>query len=173
MKPNLWIARSQRFYRWLLRLYPQAHREIYEAEMFRVFTSQCQDAYRQRGTAGILSLWLRTLFDLGITVVHEHLIDPHARLGLLEANPNAPLPWKGVLLVLIPPGAGLLHQSDRATYIHNSGLVLSRLLPGSVLFNRACTARLVGHASLSCLGFDANWSAFCHPVELQSARAID
>lgn len=102
MQTNLWIARSQRFYRWLLRLYPQAHREIYEAEMFRMFTSQCQAAYKQRGKTGILSLWPRTLFDLGVTVVHEHLIDPQARLGLLEANPNVPLPWKGVFLVLIP-----------------------------------------------------------------------
>ena len=54
MKTSLWIAGSQRFYRWLLRLYPQAHREVYEAEMFRMFTSQCQDAYKQRGRAGMV-----------------------------------------------------------------------------------------------------------------------
>lgn len=102
MQTNLWIARSQRFYRWLLRLYPQAYQETYEAEMFRMFTSQCLDAYKQSGRTGILSLWPRTLLDLGITVLHEHFVDPRARLGLLEADPNAPLPWKGVLLILIP-----------------------------------------------------------------------
>jgi len=70
--------------------------------MFHLFTDQCREAYKQRGRLGILFLWFRTLIDLGITVIREHLIDPHSKVGLLEAVPNAPLPWKGVLLVLIP-----------------------------------------------------------------------
>jgi len=102
MKLNRWIELSQRLYLQLLRLYPQAYRATYEAEMLRVFTDQCQEAYQQRGKFGILSLWPRILIDVGITAVLEHFTDPHARLGLLEVKPDAPLPWKGVLLVLIP-----------------------------------------------------------------------
>lgn len=102
MKSNRWIELSQRFYRRLLHLYPQAYRTIYEDEMARFFTSECREAYQQRGRLGILLLWLRTFVDVGKTVLIEHLSDPNARVGILEAMPNAPLPWKGVFLVLIP-----------------------------------------------------------------------
>jgi hypothetical protein len=102
MKTNHWIAFSLRFYRQLLRLYPQAHRASYKMEMLRVFKNQCREAYQQQGGLGILLLWPRTLIDVSITVVREHLSDPQAKVGLLDATPNAPLPWKGVLLVLIP-----------------------------------------------------------------------
>ena len=46
MTMNRWIESSQRVYRLLLRLYPQAYRADYEMEMFRVFTDQCRDVYR-------------------------------------------------------------------------------------------------------------------------------
>ena len=72
MEKNRWIELSQRFYHWLLRLYPRAYRTAYETEMFHVFTDQCREAYQQRGNRGLLSLWLRTLSDLGVTVVREH-----------------------------------------------------------------------------------------------------
>ena len=65
MKRNHWIELSQRFYLQLLHLYPHAYREQYEMEMFCFFTGQCREAYLQRGSLGILSLWPRTLLDLG------------------------------------------------------------------------------------------------------------
>ena len=115
MKTNRWIALSQRLYRWLLHLYPQAYRTTYESEMFHVFTDQCREAYAQRGRLAMLSLWLRTLVDVGVTVVREHLSDPQAKVGLLEAMPNAPLPWKGVLLVLIPGLIFFVSQIEQVT----------------------------------------------------------
>jgi hypothetical protein len=102
METNHWIELSQRFYLQLLHLYPQAYRSTYKTEMFHVFSDQCRETYTQRGRRGMLWLWLRTLVDLSITATHEHFMDPQAQLGLLEARPDAPLPWKGVLLVLIP-----------------------------------------------------------------------
>ncbi len=115
MKTNGWVASSQRFYRWLLRLYPQAYRTTYETEMFHLFTDQCREACKERGRLGVLSLWLRTLVDVGVTVVREHLSDPRARAGLLDAAPNAPLPWKGVLLVLIPGLIFFVSQVEQVT----------------------------------------------------------
>ncbi len=102
MERNRWIEWSRHFYSSLLHLYPGAYRAVYEMEMFRVFSDQCRDAYKESGGRGILSLWPRTLVDVGTTAIREHLTDPQARLGLLEAMPNAPLPWKGVFLVLVP-----------------------------------------------------------------------
>jgi hypothetical protein len=102
MQRNRWIELSQRFYLQLLHLYPHAYREQYEMEMFGFFTQQCRETYHQRGRLGILSLWPRTLIDVGATAVREHILDPQARVGWLEVRPDAPLPWKGVLLVLVP-----------------------------------------------------------------------
>lgn len=115
MKTNGWIASSQRVYRWLLHLYPQAYRETYEEEMFHLFTDQCREANKQQGRWGVLSLWLRTLPDVGISAFHEHISDPQASIGLLEAAPNAPLPWKGVLLVLIPGLIFFVSQVEQVT----------------------------------------------------------
>ena len=115
MKTNRWIELSQRFYRQLLHLYPQTYRATYEMEMFRVFTDQCRDAYKQRGKFGILSLWPCILIDVGITATLEHITDPRAKLGLLEVKPDAPLPWKGVLLVLIPGLVFFISQVAQVT----------------------------------------------------------
>ena len=115
MNTNRWIEISQYLYRQLLRLYPQAYRTTYETEMFHVFTDQCREAYQQRGRLGMLSLWLRTLMDVGKTVVIEHISEPNARVGLLENMPNAPLPWKGVLLVLIPGLIFFVSQIEQVT----------------------------------------------------------
>lgn len=102
METNRWITGSQHLYGLLLRLYPQVHRANYAMEMLHVFTDQCREAYQARGAWGLLALWPRTLVDLGLTAASEHIHDPQARIGLLESRPNAPLPWKGVLLVLVP-----------------------------------------------------------------------
>lgn len=115
MKTNGWVVSSQRLYRRLLHLYPQTYRANYELEMFHVFTDQCREVYKRRGKLGILSLWSRTLVDVGVTVVREHLSDPRAKVGLLEAVPNAPLPWKGVLLVLIPGLIFFISQIEQVT----------------------------------------------------------
>jgi hypothetical protein len=48
--------------------------------------------------------------DVGKTVVIEHISEPNAKVGLLESMPNAPLPWKGVLLVLIPGSVFFISQ---------------------------------------------------------------
>lgn len=115
MKRNRWIELSQHFYLQLLHLYPQAYRESYEMEMFCFFTGQCREAYIQRGGLGILALWPRTLVDLGTTIVREQLTNPQAKLGLLEVKPDSPLPWKGVLLVLIPGLIFFVSQIEQVT----------------------------------------------------------
>src|SRR5512133_2350137 len=93
---------SRRIYARLLVLYPAGHRAEYGADLLQLFTDQCQDAARSRQRLAFFSLWLRTLGDLAASALREHLVSPHSWAGLLEAAPNAPLPWKGVALVLLP-----------------------------------------------------------------------
>jgi hypothetical protein len=96
------VKTSRRVYDRLLLLYPREFREEYRTSMGQVFADQCRTAVRDKGTPGIASLWLRTLIDLSVSVVREHIAVPGAAAGLLEKAPDAPLPWKGVALVLIP-----------------------------------------------------------------------
>ena len=115
MTTNRWIENSRKAYATLLCLYPKEHRSDYGASMQQVFTDQCRSAYQQKSALGIILLWLRTLPDLGYTVLLEHITSPHASWGLMEPVPNAPLPWKGVLLVLLPGLVYLVSQIAQLT----------------------------------------------------------
>ena len=102
MKNNLWVRISRHIYARLLNLYPKAHRNEYGPDMLQVFTDECKACFEDGKGYKLLPLWLRTLGDLIVNVVKEHISDPQNTVGLMEAAPNSPLPWKGVLLVLIP-----------------------------------------------------------------------
>jgi hypothetical protein len=93
---------SRRLYGGLLNLYPRDFLDEFGASMLQLFTDQCRCALRENGTRGMVFLWLRTISDLVVSLLREHLVSSRASLGLLEAVPNKPLPWKGVVLVMIP-----------------------------------------------------------------------
>ena len=102
MSANPWTENSRKIYAVLLSLYPKEHRDDYATPMQQVFNEQCRNAYDKKGQIGIILLWLRTLPDLGYTALLEHVTSPRAAWGLMEPVPNAPLPWKGVFLILLP-----------------------------------------------------------------------
>jgi hypothetical protein len=102
MKPNRWIELSRRIYGRLLYLYPKEYRLEYGPSMLQVFNDQCRSAYQNGGVWGLIALWFRILLDLGISALREQVSSPRSSWGLLEAIPNAPLPWKGVAMVLVP-----------------------------------------------------------------------
>ncbi|NMB90824.1 MAG: hypothetical protein GYA17_20885 [Chloroflexi bacterium] len=96
------VKTSRRVFAALLKLYPRQHRDEYGADMLQLFTDQCKEAAGLHPPLYRIALWLRTLGDLFVNAIKEHASLPSAGLGLLEAPPNAPLPWKGVALVLLP-----------------------------------------------------------------------
>jgi hypothetical protein len=110
MLTNRWVETSRSIYAAFLALYPQEHRAEYGESMRQVFTDQCRSAYEQKGALGIVFLWLRTLPDLGYTALVEHITSPRVTWGLMEPVPNAPLPWKGVFLILLPGLVYLVSQ---------------------------------------------------------------
>jgi hypothetical protein len=115
MKTQRSIENSRRLYAWLLGLYPKEHRLEYGAVMTQLFADQCRSVQSQKGQAGMLALWLRTLLDLGKSALTEHFSTPNSRAGLLQATPGAPLPWKGVLLVAIPGLVVFISQIGQLT----------------------------------------------------------
>lgn len=66
------MSLSERVYRRLLGLYPDAFRAEYGEPMARLFADQRRDALRD-GRGGLAWLWLRTLADLLVTAAREHL----------------------------------------------------------------------------------------------------
>ena len=109
------IELSRKVFGSLLNLYPAAHRRDYGTAMLQVFTEQSRGAYAQKGVFGVILLWLRTLPDVGYSSLLEHLTAPGAAWGLMEPVPGAPLPWKGVLLVLLPGLVYLVSQIAQLT----------------------------------------------------------
>ncbi|MHC1783066.1 MAG: hypothetical protein AB9891_09985 [Anaerolineaceae bacterium] len=115
MTDNYRIDSSGRLFALLLNLYPRTHRDEFAVSMRQVFKEQCREASRLKGSLGILFLWLRTLPDLARTAILEHLTAPGAAWGLMEPVPNAPLPWKGVVLILLPGMVYLVSQVAQLT----------------------------------------------------------
>jgi hypothetical protein len=115
MIANQWIETSHKVYATFLSIYPQEHRAEYGESMCQVFTDQCRSAYGQNGALGVILLWLRILPDLGYTALLEHLTSPQSAWGLIEPVPNAPLPWKGVFLILLPGLVYLVSQIAQLT----------------------------------------------------------
>jgi hypothetical protein len=73
-RPTPRIVRlSERGYRALLYVYPRAFRRDYGAEMARLFRDNCRDAYRERGSRGVLRLWPAALGDLFLAAARERL----------------------------------------------------------------------------------------------------
>jgi hypothetical protein len=102
MTTNPGIESSRRIYGGLLNLLPREFRDEFGQAMLQLFSDQCRAALRSGGTKGVILLWIRTLGDLAVSALREHTVSPRVSLGLLEGVPNEPLPWKGVVLVMIP-----------------------------------------------------------------------
>jgi Flp pilus assembly protein TadB len=64
---------SGRVYCVLLLLYPAGFRQHFGDDMAQLFRDCCREALHERGYAGIVLLWLRTLFDLAITALMQQI----------------------------------------------------------------------------------------------------
>jgi hypothetical protein len=71
--PMPWIITlSLRLYRWLLRMGPTTYHTEYEEPTLQVFRQCCRDAYRQRGTLGVMLLWLPMFSEAIFGMLAEH-----------------------------------------------------------------------------------------------------
>ncbi len=66
-------SRVERFYRFLLLLYPASFRRAYEREMLQTFHDYYCATIQQGGVAGLTSLWSLVLRDLVVTACSEHI----------------------------------------------------------------------------------------------------
>jgi hypothetical protein len=105
---------KSRFYAALTALYPREFRDRFGSEMIQTHHDQCREVLARPAGSGRFfawfALWLQTLADWFVSVLREHITDPNRSTGLLESPVDAPLPWKGVLLVLLPGLAFFIAQ---------------------------------------------------------------
>lgn len=69
------VRLSEAFYEMCLRLFPAAHRGEYGALMSQLFRDRLREVRRQNRPWGFLRLWLRTLTDVAINSVREHIYE--------------------------------------------------------------------------------------------------
>lgn len=110
------ISVSEKIYRKLLCLYPQAHRRDYAGQMTQLFRDQCREAWRAKCSAGILKLWLRVLPDVAKTSVIEQFNERNQIMKSMNAK-NIPL-----ILLIIGLAFGL------ASFAFANSLNLLRLM---------------------------------------------
>ena len=88
--PMPWIITlSLRLYRCLLRVGPDTYRTEYEEPTLQVFRQCCRDAYRQRGTWGVMLLWLPMFSEAIFGMLAEHfsvLRHIYERIGQMLAT---------------------------------------------------------------------------------------
>jgi hypothetical protein len=82
-QPDEWpVTASVRLYSLLLSAYPKAFKRDYSQSMLQVFRDCCRDVYIRDGAFGLMSLWMRTLGDLAMSV-------PKERAAIGTARPAA------------------------------------------------------------------------------------
>lgn len=121
--PSL-VSMSQRVYGRLLILFPTDFRAAYAAPMVQLFTDCCRAAQRERGTAGVLALWMATLGDLVTSAAAERLTGlAHHYGGKMALKRLLDVVFSGLALLLLSP---LLLVIALAVRLDSRGPVLYR-----------------------------------------------
>jgi hypothetical protein len=87
------IQTSTRIYHLLLQAYPPDFRREYGPHMAQVFRDACLKSYRQKGVAGLVTLWLNICYDWWKTSLEERMQAEIARAtmdqkDMLPTNPT-------------------------------------------------------------------------------------
>lgn len=102
------VAVSVAVYRRLLRAYPPGFRRAYGPQMVHMFRDQCRVAIRQRGTMGLVVVWVRTLGDFVITATAEQGAIVQGGGTHRTARAYSSLLYAGVWLLLSAAGNALI-----------------------------------------------------------------
>jgi hypothetical protein len=103
------LAASDHAYRALLLACPAAFRRQYGEEVTQVFRTCCQDALRQGGAPAVLRLWMRSLGDLAVTALSEHMTGGNnvSRAVLMRMTGLAAVAGGTLWLAILVIGYGL------------------------------------------------------------------
>jgi hypothetical protein len=105
----LWVERSVRIYRTLLRAYPAVFRKQYEEEMTLVFRELTTNAWQHRGPFGVLLMWLYVIGDLVWSASKEHFLETEGSVQMADSEKAV------AILTGLPSGNPMLVQWSRFT----------------------------------------------------------
>ncbi len=95
---------SRLAYRRLLILFPADFRAEYAEPMLQLFTDCCRAAQRERGTVGVLTLWLPALRDLVGSAAAEHCTNLAVRFGgPMRLKRLLDIAVAGIMLLVLSP----------------------------------------------------------------------
>jgi hypothetical protein len=102
---------SEQLYQYLLLAYPPAYRREYGPLMAQLFRDLLRDSRRQPKPLWLARLWMRTLIEVVVTAVHEHLAALRSHFMNTKANTASsfsPAAVRGMLVAVVIIAAGLL-----------------------------------------------------------------
>ena len=91
---------GERFYRALLRAYPEPFRVRFADEMVQLFSDQMRDAREADARSGVARTWFRILGDLAVTSIEEHTREDRPMAHSLAERPSPLTRILGVLGIL-------------------------------------------------------------------------
>ncbi len=113
------ILRSERIYKFILKLYPRQYREEFGEEMQFVFSETLKDSYEQNGTQGIISFWTLTMSDAVISLITQHLQKQKGKKSMKTKSTSILMQNKifgwialGTLGILLIPLIGMQYSSE-------------------------------------------------------------
>lgn len=102
------IRPSERIYDFLLKFYPENYRVEFEEEMKYVFSESLKDAYSENGDPGLIILWIRTMIDIGKSLVIQHIENQKGSNFMRTKNTDFLMQNKAILWVAVASGLLLL-----------------------------------------------------------------
>jgi len=145
---NFTVAYAERVYTALLSLYPHSFRVRFAPEMVQLFRDCCHDALEKGEVAVLVALWLRTVRDLGASVLQERsreLVGPlnadHPLIGIIDvvlipSIVTTNLIVLGPILTLLVRGDALPAQQFAATSAFFSGTVAGLAIAASLIITK-------------------------------------
>ena len=87
------FRKSVFIYDFLLKLYPKSYRHEFGEEMRYVFSELLKETNKEKGEQGIITLWSRTILDVGKTAITQH-IENQKGGDLMNSKNSKNLPHK-------------------------------------------------------------------------------
>jgi hypothetical protein len=138
------IRSSERIYGFLLKFYPKSYRQEFGEEMKYVFSESLKDACAEYGEQGLIGLWVRTIIDVGKSLVTQHLENRTEDASMKPKRSNIIMPNKNIIRLALVTAFILLLPLLAMQFTNEVAWGLADFVfAGALLFGAGLTYELV------------------------------